>query len=89
VLLGSSPRLPIGETMFEEEEYDEIEFEEALRKIMDKLQESFSILEDHGLVRTIWDEDGNDSLEPTEKMLKLERQGKLRSYVKNIFQEDE
>lgn len=75
--------------MFEEEEYEEIEFEEALKKIMERLQESFSILEDHGLVRTIWDENGNDSMEPTEKMMKLERQGKLHSYVKNIFQEDE
>ena len=80
VLLGSSPRLPIGEKM---------SIEEAFNYIFEELQKSFSILEDHGLIETLWDENGESSVRPTKKLMDLEKKGILRDYVQEIFPKEE
>ena len=80
VLLGSSPRLPIGEKM---------SIEEAFNYIFEELQKSFSILEDHGLIETLWDENGESSVRPTNKLMELEKKGILRDYVQEIFPKEE
>jgi hypothetical protein len=80
VLLGSNPRLPIGDNM---------SIEEAFNYIFEELQKSFSTLEDHGLIETLWDENGESSVRPTKKLMDMERKGVLRDYVKEIFPEEE
>jgi len=80
VLLGSSPRLPIGEKM---------SIEEAFNYIFEELQKSFSILEEHGLIETLWDESGESSIRPTQKLMDMERKGILRDYVQEIFPKEE
>jgi len=80
VLLGSSPRLPIGEKM---------SIEEAFNYIFEELQKSFSILEDYELIETLWDENGESSVRPTNKLMELEKKGILRDYVQEIFPKEE
>lgn len=63
--------------------------EEAFNYIFEELQKSFSTLEDHGLIETLWDENGESSVRPTNKLMELERKGVLRDYVKEIFPEEE
>ena len=80
VLLGSNPRLPIGDNM---------SIEEAFNYIFEELQKSLSVLEEHGLIETLWDENGESSIRPTNKLMDMERKGVLRDYVKEIFPEEE
>ena len=63
--------------------------EEAFNYIFAELQKSFSTLEDHGLIETLWDENGESSVRPTNKLMDMERKGVLRDYVKEIFPEEE
>lgn len=71
------------------EENSEMDFEEAIQLIMEKIRESFSVLEDHGLIQTLWDENGDDFVEPTKKLMDLEKKGKLKSYVRDILNDYE
>ena len=77
---GSSPVIGIGEKM---------SIEEAFNYIFEELQKSFSILEDHGLIETLWDENGESSVRPTKKLMDLEKKGILRDYVQEIFPKEE
>ena len=63
--------------------------EEAFNYIFEELQKSFSTLEDHGLIETLWDENGESSVGPSKKLMDMERKGVLRDYVKEIFPEEE
>ena len=63
--------------------------EEAFNYIFEELQKSFSILEDYELIETLWDENGESSVRPTNKLMELEKKGILRDYVQEIFPKEE
>ena len=63
--------------------------EEAFNYIFEELQKSLSVLEEHGLIETLLDENGESSIRPTKKLMDMERKGVLRDYVKEIFPEEE
>jgi len=66
-----------------------VNLEDAFNLIFEELQKSLSILEDNGLIETLWDEEGESSARPTKKLMDMERKGILRDYVKEIFPEEE
>ena len=65
-----------------------MDIEEAFEYIFEELRKSLSTLEDNGLVETLWDENGENSVRPTKKLMEMERKGILRNYLKELFPED-
>lgn len=66
-----------------------MEIDEAFEYIFEELRKSFSKLEDNGLIETFWDENGENSIQPTRKLMEMEKKGTLQEFLKEIFPEDE
>jgi len=62
-----------------------MDIDDAFNLIFEELQKSLFILEEHNLIETLWDEQGESSIRPTKKLMDLEKKGILRDYIKQIF----